>query len=417
MRLLRSVVAKIACYLVGVLAWVTPSGGYELEWGGWVLDPTLFIREEFGINPILLFGDEEDNIASVTTVSPGLLLRRHTERWEVDLGAVFAYDIFKGVDIPNMDMMGIELRSIFHLTERSNFQLGSSFRRDTLLRRIFVGIEEDFVDQVDIEDIDIGLVNINLRRNRIRLDPSWNYQLTEQVGVQLGYGFLDMSVPEVEGAFDTQQHRLSAGGLYRLTPRSTLNLTGNATRITSERLELDNLEVLAGLEHAFSEVLTASAGAGYRTSSLDRNGQEEEASGFLANLRLRYQTELSQFSSSISRTVNPTVGGQPVQADRLILYYTRSIRPRLLFALRGDAFQTEGAVTEVTRRRYFEVKSLLSWNWTRWWALEGGPFYRRREFRNDFTEAVDGYGVFFALTYTPPSPTGIESATQRRPRF
>ncbi|ADE16374.1 hypothetical protein Nhal_3336 [Nitrosococcus halophilus Nc 4] len=390
-----------------VLLWLLilffPEVVYGIEWTyfGWRLDPIFSLNEEFNDNPRLSF--EQKDAGFITTVSPGLLIGRREERWEVNLGAKLNYEIYNGVDVPDRDSERIRLRSHLHFTERSFFQLNGSYVRDTLLRRVFIEIDEDFLEP--IEDIDIGLVDVSTRRNRVQINPSWRYALTERTSVQLGYGFTDLSYAESEeiNLINTQQHLLSGKGFYELTPISTLSLNVNATRRTSEdESETDNLEALVGWNHLFSETFQSEARAGYRITSASSNDEEEISSGFVGKLVIRYSTELGLLRGSISRTVTPSGNGRSNQTDRIRIQYTQTIMPRLSFVLRADAFRTESVEDDFSQgeRRYFDVEPRLLWNWTRWWAVEVGYHYRRRENESP-SEFANSNAVFVAITYTP----------------
>ncbi|QBQ54379.1 outer membrane beta-barrel protein [Nitrosococcus wardiae] len=375
--------------------------GMEWTYFGWRLDPTFSLNEEFNDNPRLSF--EQKDAGFITTISPGLLIGRREERWEVNLGATLNYDIYNGVDIPDRDSERIRLRSHLYFTERAFFQLNGSYVRDTLLRRVFIEIDEDFLEP--IEDIDIGLVDVSTRRNRVQINPSWRYALTERTSLQLEYGFTDLSYAESEeiNLINTQQHLLSGKGFYELTPISTLSLNVNATRRTSEdESETDNLEALVGWNHLFSETLQGEARAGYRITSASSNDEEETSNGFVGELTIQYLTEVGSLRGTISRTVTPSGNGRSNQTDRIRIQYTQEVMPRLSFVLRGDAFRTEPVEDDFSQgeRRYFDVEPRLLWNWTRWWAVEAGYHYRRRENESP-SESASSNAVFVAITYTP----------------
>lgn len=382
--------------------------GVEIEWAGWILDPTFSISEELNDNPRLAFAREDPGF--VTTFSPGFLLRRHTERWRANLAARLDYTMYTGTEISDIDAQRVELGSLYHLNERNLLQFNVGYKRDTLLRRILIDFDEDFVAQGDLQDIDSGIVGINIRRNRLNLAPSWRYDLTERTKVQLLYDFIDQSYGESEqlNLLGVRRHKVVGSALYYLAPLKTVSLDLDTSRITAENdNQTDTVALLAGLSYPFFERLTSEARAGYRISSTDRDGESIGSSGFVGELTLRYYTETSEFSGTVGRLVTPSGRGQANETDRIRFQYTRALRPRLSFALGVDMFSTQAIADDSSRkRRFFDVRPRLVWHWTQWWAVEGGYHYRRRELNDDNSDRTsDSNAVFIALTYSPP-PVG-----------
>lgn len=419
---MRSINASLFRYILGLLIsfiLVPPAAALELDWLGWVLDPTFSIQQEFNDNAGITFGRSVGqggkDAGFITTFNPGFLLRRHTRRWQVDLAAGLAYNVYTGANVPDRDSERVELRSLFHVNERNVFQFASSYKRDTLIKRTPLdiggidigGIEGGLIGPDDDIDIDIGLVGVSVRRNRIVLVPSWQYSLTERAGIGLSYSFLNQTYTEDKGVnlIGTQQHKLTGTTSYRFTPLSALSFNIEASKITSENdNQTDNLAFLAGLEHSFSELLSSRARAGYRITSIDRDGTHKTSTGFVGELAVLYRTELGLLIGTISRQMAPSGSGQARLVDRLQFQYSRSLLPRLSFALRADAFRAQPAENGSSlERRYFDIAPRLSWNWTRWWAVEVGYQFRRR-YRKDgsSSQAVNSNGVFLAITYTPP---------------
>lgn len=414
MRLINASLFRCILRLLISFIFVPPAAALELDWLGWVLDPTFSIQQEFNDNAGVTFGRSVGqggkNAGFITTFNPGFLLRRHTEQWQVDLAAGLAYNVYTGANVPDRDSERVELRSLFHLNERNVLQFASSYKRDTLIRRAPLdigGIDGGLIGPGEDIDIDIGLVGVSVRRNRIVLVPSWQYSLTERAGIGLSYSFLNQTYTEAEGVnlIGTQRHQLTGTTSYRLTPLNTLNFNIEASKITSENdNQTDNLAFLVGLDHPFSELLSSKAKVGYRITSIDRNGNHKNSTGFVGELAVRYRTKLNLLSGTISRQIAPSGSGQARLADRLRLQYSRSLLPRLNFALIVDVFRTQPAENNSSlERRYFDIAPRLSWNWTRWWAVEVGYQFRRRYRKNgSSSQAANSNSVFLAITYTPP---------------
>jgi hypothetical protein len=386
----------------------TPPATLGLELGGWDLAPVFSVETEYADNPVL---GEDKNSGLVTLPSAGLLLRRYEERWKANLGAQLDYVIFTGVgNIPNIDNQQVNLNSSYSLTERMSFGLDGRLRRDNLIRqRVFLLGEEVFdpIDPVELEDADIGLVAFTLRRNMLHLRPSWQYQLTERMALGANYTFLDISFAEPPGEqlvrlVGTEAHRWEARTSYLLATETTLNLGADVLRVSAEDTQTDTLAVLGGINYPLSEVLTSNLEVGYRVSSTEFNdGGKERTSGFIGLLGIQYNTELSQFQGVITRRIAPGGRGFAQQLDRVTFEYLRSILPRLALSLSADGFIGEPMGVPIDSQTWLEARSGLTWNWTRWWAVEAGYTYRRRAI-GDFS--ADSNGVFAAITYTPPRP-------------
>lgn len=422
MRLINARFLLCAIGLSTSFIFVAPAGALELDWLGWVLDPTFSIQQEFNDNAGVTFGQiagqgGKKNAGFITTFSPGFLLRRHTKQWQVDLATRLDYNIYTGANLPDRDSERVELRSLYHFNERNVFQFATSYKRDTLIKRISLdigGIDGGLIGGIDgglidpAEDIDIALVGVSVRRNRIVLAPSWQYSLTERAGIGLSYSFLNQTYTKAKGVslIGTQRHQLTGTTSYKLTPLSTLNFNIDASRRTAENnTQTDNLAFLVGLEHPFSELLTSRVKAGYRiTSSMGSDGRSRASTGFVGQLTVGYRTELDHLSGTIGRQLAPSGSGQSSQVDRLHLQYSRSLLPRLSFALSVDAFRAQSiGGSSSLKRHYFDVAPRLRWNWTRWWTIDVGYSFRRRYRKSGLSSrTANSNGVFIAINYIPP---------------
>ncbi len=386
--------------LTAVALAVLASGEVMAE--AWQIEPFVKLQGEYDSNTRLVSSNEQSSTAAVLTGA--LQMSRITEISEIS-----AEVRLDGVDYQEEEFED-ELHQRYRMDavwrgERSRHGVWAALERDTLLRTV-----EEIVDPGDIsldpdEDVDAALVPVDIRRDRLDLQPSWSYRTSELSEVGLRYRFRGVRYErDLPSLTEYDDHELAGSWSYRTTELDRLTTTLVASRYTADATdrEYDEYQALVGWNHEFDELTEGGIQVGYYQAEWD-NGADDEDDGYLVRLSGERDIGLTRFSGRVGRSIYPSGTGDLVRSDELALRMVHELSPRSNFSLRARVFENTSlrAANQSANRRYISVQPVLSWNMTRWWILEGSYQYERQK-RDIDTDSAENHAVRLGVRYSFP---------------
>jgi len=387
--------------------------------GGVFLSPQLAMGAEWSVVPSIQLTEKyEDNIRLATkthdtvwgsTVSPSVQLVRTTPTSVAKVSARLRFNRYSGDEVRDTDVQYLTLSSR-NRTPRGRWALKGSFKRDTTLTTL-VEPESDTADEeelADAEDIDEGLVQVEVRRNQFDLDPSWSQNLTERMTLRLGYRLRDVYYSAAEGTslFGYQRHSLDVALMRQVTERDKLGITARYSEYRAPEVnsKAGTSTLQASMDHAFSETLRGIVAVGLQNTSSMRGALEDEATGYTLDMRITKKINQStNYRLALKRDVLPSGAGRVVQSDRFNIRFSSKITPKLTFSLSGRFFRNKSLEASATNvgRRYYSIEPNLRWLLTRKWSVDGYYRYRYQKYDNAAASAQSN-AVFFAVRYAWP---------------
>ncbi len=382
------------------------------------LFPFLANAELWELTPrVTLEGRYDDNIrltsAPHDTVTGALLkgnleFSRLTEISKVSGRINAKYSDYSDDDEVNTNNTDVDfVLASYYKTERSRWGLDGYYRRDTTLKRIEL---DDVVDDGLGDDIDEGLVDVNIRRNNVLLTPSWEHSLSERTNLRFALNYRDVSYDKNRsgsGLFDYEQQGVSFGVFRRLSERDTFNISVGASQFESldnANNEVDGYNLTVGYRRLFSETMSGSINAGINrnTQKSDVIASDVDIDGYVLRLDLKSKTETTKYGLSIKHDVDPSGTGSVVESNQLKFdlhhRFTRRLSSSLLFRF----IDNENVGSSNTKEtRYYIIRPRMSWKLTRWWTLNGGYDYTFVE-RGKNANEVDSNAVSISLTHSKP---------------
>lgn len=389
---------KNAAALLGLLSVMSfPSFVAAAEWS-W--QPSIFLATGVDDNANLARGPHET--VSAVVLNPRILLSKKTEVSYVNLAMSLNATEYSGKQVEDKDSQILSLSSSLQTTERTKWGFDGLLRRDTLIETI-----DTTPDTGDLDDIDFGLVEKKVRRNRARAQPSWSYALSERSSLALQYGFTDVSYSNAEGTglVDYRNHQLRATYSRRISDKNDLNLAVNgfAHRPDEDNTKSDSTQLLAGITRAYSETLRGHFLIGAAKTEETSPTATQDSTDWVLEAGMRQRSELTTFDGVISRDVQSSGIGRVVMSNQLRMYLARKISPMLDVVLRAKLIRNkslEGS-DPGDNRRYYELAPALSWQWKPNWAFGAEYRYRERKFDDD-PEAAKSNAAFINVTYRLP---------------
>jgi hypothetical protein len=362
-----------------------------------------------------LGGGADDNVDlsvdSIGTVysgnaAAGVTLSRVTETVDVNAAATVGYtDYFGNDEAPeDRDFQLLQLGSGYR-QERSLWRFDGSYLRDAT----FVDVQQPLDVGTDPgSNIDEGLTETNVRRQRLLLSPSFEHSFTQRLSGNLEYSGTSLNYDKKEGVNlqDTWTHDLLAGMSYQFSNRDRYGLAAGSTIFrsddTTEDLDIYSLSLTG--ERRLTELsrLTFSAGARRTEPQGDTAGRKSDT-GFLGSFLARTRGENWNGALSLERKLRPSGDGTLKETDQILLRASRDLSPRLAASIVGRAYETRvPGDSEAGEEQYADVAPTLSWRLTNAWSLRGTYRYRWID-RALEQESADSNAVFLTLQYAPPS--------------
>ncbi len=393
------ILAKTA--ILGI-CWLTVIGYSRIVIAAeWSLES--FIDMEIGVddNPRLL-PDPPDSVFT-TRVTPVLRSTRNSETSEIDLALLLRHTAYRGAafaggtDREDTNDAILDLASKFQTSERTTWGLDAEFKRDHVFQSV------DLPGTLP-PDTDVGLVDSPVPRKAVRIRPSWARRLTERDTLRVDYRFRQTRYSNTSETDldDFEAHALRTRFSRTIKPTYDLDITGSVGRFRNldTGSETDNIEILAGITHDFSEITRGTLEAGLRETEETTATEKRPDSGYVFRARLRHRSELASFDGFIFHGLRPSGVGEPRQITQFRMRWRTGISRRLNFLLRTNIFRNdalEGGDTDANRR-YAQIDSGLNWQLRRLWSINVSYRYRYQKFDNEPQSATSNR-FLFGVTY------------------
>lgn len=355
------------------------------------IEPRLFLTETFTDNVRLR--PEDEQAVWWTRLSPALDFGARLENLEVKGTGRANILRYLGESELDREEFLFDLNNRYN-TERNLWEFSGTYGRESSLTTELA--ETGRVDQV-------------VNRNRIFINPSWAFLLSERQTLQAGYNFTNVDYESGGGSnlSDFTVNQASLAYLYQLFARDQLAGTAFFTRFESDAndLETDAWQVQLGWSHQFSELLEASASIGHVWTESQFTIEQEERStdtGFIFSANITKKTERSRITGEASRTLSPSGAGALLERNEVKIVFEHELSERWEFTIDGKIIDNK-SLNEVlggVDRTFYQVTPQLSWRWTPQIRLGIGYTYRRAK-NADQDNAAEANAVFFNLIYLP----------------
>ena len=236
----------------------------------------------------------------------------------------------------------------------------------------------DIEDPDEIPNDDTGRVLLIGDRERWRVSPYWEYQVSKLSSIGVNFDLFDTQYDDVFAGVLTDFSDVRVGLNYRRSVSSVtawgISLSGR--RFDSDGLpeEVDGLAVLASIEHDLSEKTRISAEIGYEDTKETGFDIDPEIIG---NVTLSRNLETIRLFAQYRRSVNGTGAGALSVRDSLNLNFRRRLNEKISAGLGVRAYQTSpvGGSSTIEDRTYVQLQWNLNWYLTRSFVIEADYRY------------------------------------------
>jgi len=356
---------------------VLPSA-WPVQAAEWYFIPTAKERIEYNNNRRLRVTDQQSAWGSIFNFNARIGVQ--TPRSQVELTPAYRSQRWKGeAGLDDDDnFIGFSAR---HNTERSLFSLSGKYQKDT------TGTSE-------LEET--GRVQTSVSRRDFKFGPSWRYQLTQRLQLELGGNYSDTAYGEGTRFVDSTYKSYSVSGRYSLSPRTGLSVA--VSRSNFERPSIltatDTEGIQLGFNHQFTQRWGMSLSAGPRKTetSTPLLGKVSGKSN-LVNAGVYGNYENTSLSFTFSRSDYPTSNGELEERESLGV----TVGHQFTDTLEANFSGRKDSVAE--SREMMNSSLSLRWKLARAWSVEGAMAFRSVDQAGETGEAKSS-AVMLTIAYT-----------------
>jgi opacity protein-like surface antigen len=384
-----------------------------LQAAEWYIEPSLGGGVEYDDNGLL---DIPKKSALTYSISPEFLFGVQTPPLHVRGAA--RVDVNRSTE-SELDETNVFSRLLStYVTARNRWNINASLRKDTTRATDIVDPAALPGETLTSNNSDIiGLVRrIRVGRTLIGFEPTFSRVMTQRTNLDLGYRFgatffgntrgtrlVDNQTRET-GLVDNQSHEIRGGVAYQYTPIDTITGRVAYTRFDSDNFQFDQVRLLTGIRHSFSETFTGDLLAGgIYTSSTSSNvsGGSTDDIGFTFLATLEKQLRTGKVITILQRDVSGGGFGFARKIEEIDIQWNTEIVPnRWFFFLAGRAFRTSNigiGGDPRDNRTYYQIEPRLAWQLTRQLFLDISYRYRRNE--QEVFGTADSNAIILGLVY------------------
>jgi hypothetical protein len=353
----------------------------------WSIQPTVQWYVDHDSNRLLQpINEEADNAAWLTIDA---VLKRATETGEVDAHPEIQIQHFSGNSELDSTNGSLQLSGM-HKGEIFSYNASAAYSDNSTLVS---------------ELANSGIIGASARQEAANGSVGVTDQFTElqRVGLQATYANVKYPNGEPIGLIGYRDPGISASYAYALSEQTTLSAIAFGSWLTAPDIDLGSRD--AGARVAWSRMLTpitnVSASVGVSRTYIG----SQEMNGSVWTVQGTHNSELAQWSFSLTRDVVPSGLGRLIRRDELDLSVVRNIAPRLDATLSILAARNSDLVASFTGddRRYLTGSAGFNWHASSQWVLSFTLQASEARVPSEIErlQLATGWQTVMTLTWTP----------------
>lgn len=306
-------------------------------------------------------------------------------------------------DEPEEDSVDYFLRGLIaDETPRRRIGITGDFSEEDVVRSEFPDVSTGG-DLGDPQALDSGRVIQRNRRRYMRVDPFYQYALSQRHRLELDAHYLQADFDEQQpGAQqDFSEAAASAGFAFLLSQRSSVTLRAIASQYeTTFKTDAYGGQVEWTNDFSPTSRMYVRIG-GQETKPEDRQSD----TNFISGIGGRFASPRNTFFVDLTRTVGPVAAGTIVARHQLRLRIDHDVSPRLAlqFGARAARDEEVGSGGTYPTRKYATAEAGFEWRMQRQVALTATYSYRWQEYADEPSDASSN-GFLIGVVYEPKRP-------------
>ncbi|NEX20599.1 outer membrane beta-barrel protein [Thiorhodococcus mannitoliphagus] len=359
----------------------------------WYLEPQASLEVRYDDNVRLSVVDPISSSSGIATAE--VEAGRRSEVSEIGLrGEVVARSYAEASDLDQTDAA---------LGFTSAYQWG--------LSRLGLDASFDYDSTLTSEVATSGLVQVNKRRERVSVRPSWSYKMTSRLDARAGLSYQEVSYEDVEliplfnYSFTTADLTL----IYAWSERATTFGRASYAKYDADQVDTasNSLGVEIGADYLLSESMSLSTLAGLRNTNAETPTlfgiEETENSGPLFQLELKKSFDRGLLRLGADRSLVPSSSGTLLDTTALEASIDYELAPRwsFLFSARGYRNRAPDGESSGYDRDYLSLIPRLRHKLTEALSVDLSYRYRWQKY-DDREKGAASNAVYLSLRYSMP---------------
>jgi hypothetical protein len=268
--------------------------------------------------------------------------------------------------------------------------------------RLDTDLEIEDPDEISNDDTGRTL-NVGTR-DRWRISPYWEYELSNVSLISADFNYTDARYEKVPGLLlvDFSDALLNLNFRRSLSNVTSWVVSLSGRTFDTEDLsdEVDTVGVSFGIRHALSEKTAIDARVGL---------EDQDQSGFdtdpevVGHLRLSRRLDIIRLFAEYRRSVYGSGAGTLSARNSINLNFRRRLNDKISAGLGVRAYQDSrlAGIISATERNYVQLQSSFTWYLSRAFAIEADYRYTVIDRDNSIGELANSNQVTLWLTYQP----------------
>ena len=398
---------KILCLAIGVLQ-------TGVATADWKFDPILRAAWDYDDNATLSGRTDEEIELSGYIAEASVDLVRESERGFFSLRPMYRGRNYGSDSERNADDAFVRLLSLFDGDKNSFRILVDASSEAVRTAELADAALDTNIDPNEIDDDQSGFVNdqsgtvsVRERRERYRVNPSWEYQISDISTFTTNFNYLTVSYDEQEDPitlFDFTDARLRFAFRRRFSPRNIVVLSLSGRDFDTDRFGGDRstYDLMAGFERRLSETTQFRALFGAEAIEQEDVGQVSVDTEVkpVVDISLTRRLKTIHLLAQYRQRVNATGRGELTQRDEINLRFTRDLNDRFSAGLGFRAYADRTVSGPDREQNYVQLRGQVIWRISRSFFLQGD--YRYSVIDRDTIEgAANSNRLTIWLSYRP----------------
>lgn len=298
-------------------------------------------------------------------------------------------------------------------SELAEWGAGLFYKKDTTIKSIDTSLDinpDSPAEEPPVLDdgTDLGLVEVDIRRNTLRVDPYWKLQLSERSSVNAFYRLTDVTFDNNvanSGLYDYDSHEVGVGFSHLLTERDTVFVAVAGSKYKApdnNNNKVDSYELTAGYMRELSETTRGKVEVGVNKTEQTSLVSSNDDTGSIFRAEIVHKSEQSRYILVLSHDTQPSGVGNLTELSQLGFRIKHKFSTRLDGLVRMRYHQRKSINdTASAKNHYASIEPSLRWKLTRAWTVGGGVNYRKGK-RSTNIDTADATAVFLSIGYSEP---------------
>ena len=295
--------------------------------------------------------------------------------------------------------------------QSSIFGLRGNYSRESVRTAELADAELDAdLDPDEIEDDDSSLINTRDRREKLRVVPSWSYQLSDVSSWRADVGILNVDYinddPEQGGNLvDYTDIRGRLSYQRNMSARITGILSLTARNYQTDQLggDVNGYGVSAGLNRAMTETTTVRALIGVEETEQVNDSNKPS---FITDISLVRRQETTQLLLQYRQRISASGRGQLAERNEVNLRFTRALNDKFSAGLGARAYQMTSLGNASNETNYVQLHAQLLWQISTAFSIRANYRYTVID-RAIAGESANSNRFTLWFTYRPKSQSHI----------